>query len=113
MIDKIRLLVNTGARAKVWENGRGNTVTNSYIGSVDRYHFDYTLCTKSVGFEQFDTEQDAHYFGMWVNREERLTVTYSEGDLTLVDCPSAESFKAEMDDAESFYKRAEAATAGS
>jgi len=102
-IEKIKQIISSGARPSTWENDRGATIMDAYVGGEDRYRFDRLLCTKDAGFEQFDTDQDAHYFGMWVNREKRVTVTYSEGDLTLVLCPSAESFKAEIADAESFF----------
>jgi len=102
-IEKLKQIVNAGARPSTWENERGNTVTNAYVGGEDRYRFDSSLCTKDAGFEQFDTDQDASYFGVWVNRKERVTLTYSEGDLTLVVCPSAETFNAEMADAERVY----------
>lgn len=102
-LKKIKQLIDTGARPSTWENERGNTITNAYIGSVDRYQFDSQLCTKDAGFEQFDTDQDASYFGVWVNRKERVTLTYSEGDLTLVTCPSSDTFRAEIQDAERVY----------
>jgi len=83
-------------------NERGNRV---YPGSRhgDRYLYDFKVCTKEKGWRQYDTSQDAWYFGMWVHMEEMLTFTYCEGDLTLVVCPTKESFKAELDNAAEFY----------
>jgi len=102
-IQRLKNIVSLGASFQEWVNERGNAVTSSHIGSVDRYKFDFEICTPSLGFEQFDTDQDAHYFGVWVNAEERVTVTYAEGDLTLVACASLEGFKAEIADAEECY----------
>jgi len=53
----------------------------SYDGS--RYHFDTEVCQSSRGWHQYDTEQDAWYFGVWVNPELRAVLTYAEGDITL------------------------------
>ena len=68
----------------------------------DRYRYDFDDKFRKE-WEQFDTHQDAWYFGVWVNIKERKTFTYAEGDRTLVECPTLESFKAELADAERFY----------
>ena len=112
IIERIKKIINDGARPSTWVNDRGNTVTTGFVGSCDRYVFDTQLCTKEAGFEQFDTDQDAHYFGVWVSRDNRATVTYAEGDLTLVACASEEGFKAEIADAEKFYGKAPPAFIG-
>lgn len=70
---------------------------------ADRYVYDFKLCTPALGWKQFDTKQDAHYFGFWVNVEQRLTFTYCEGDRTLVECPDIEHLRAELADATEFY----------
>ena len=85
-------------------NERGNKVYRLFVGpNADRYHFDFKVCTVDQGWEQFDTDQDAWYFGVWVHVERRLTVTYAEGDLTVVSCPTLETFRFELKDAEEFY----------
>lgn len=83
-------------------NERGNLV---YRGSRhgERYLYDFKICTAAKGWRQYDTSQDDWYFGVWVHMEEMLTFTYCEGDLSLVVCPTKESFKAELDDAAEFY----------
>ena len=86
-----------------WTNKRGNQVYSGFIGSRDRLEFDFGSCSAENGWKQFDTDQDAWYFGVWVNIEKRMTVTYAEGDLTVVVCPSLETFRAELEDAEKFY----------
>lgn len=69
----------------------------------ERYAFDFGICRSRYGWEQFDTNQDAWYFGVWYHSNKRLTLTYAEGDITLVECPTIESFKATMEDAARFY----------
>lgn len=84
-------------------NERGNQVYSAFIGSRDRLHFDFNECKSEDGWKQYQTEQDASYFGMWIHIEKRMTVTYVEGDLIVVTCPSIETFRAEIEDAEKFY----------
>jgi len=69
----------------------------------DRYTYDFDLCIPSKGWTQYDTTQDAWYFGMWVHVADRKIFTYCEGDRILVACSTDEGFKAELADAESFY----------
>lgn len=49
---------------------------------MNRYTFDFKLCTYERGWCQIDTHQDASYFGIWTSPSERRIVTYCEGDLT-------------------------------
>jgi len=105
-LEKVKSLIEAGARGTDRVNERGNKVSDCFAGSLDRYYFDSKLCAPSGGFEQFDTQQDASYFGVWVSREEMAIVTYAEGDLSLVACASADSFKAEIKSMEEFYGEA-------
>lgn len=52
---------------------------------MDRYPFDLRICTYADGWAQVDTEQDAHYFGQWVNPWKRRFASYVEGDCKLVE----------------------------
>ena len=80
-----------------WENKLGNKVTDlGLFLHIDRYIFDSEYCASEKGWKQYDTTQDASYFGIWVHLEDRLILTYCEGDLTLVDCPDNEHLKAEL-----------------
>jgi hypothetical protein len=85
-----------------YTNDRGNKVRSSHIGG-DRYQFDFNVCAVKDGWQQYDTHQDAWYFGVWVHIEGRVTVTFAEGDLTVVECPTNDNFKAELRDAAAFY----------
>jgi len=84
-------------------NNRGNKITRKFCQFRDRYHYDFEQCTKAKGWKQYDTRQDASYFGVWVHVAERKVLTFCEGDETLVECPTLETFKAELDDAAEFY----------
>jgi|19_taG_2_1085344.scaffolds.fasta_scaffold133391_1 hypothetical protein len=55
------------------------------------------------GWRQYDTDHDASYFGVWVNHDERLVLDYTEGDVSLVVCPTAESFQSELVSLGEFY----------
>lgn len=78
---------------------QGNEVKRSFL-PVDRYYFDFGRCK---GWKQFDTSQDAWYFGVWVNMEDRKILTYAEGDITEITCFSEESFLAELKEMSRFY----------
>jgi len=52
-------------------NQFGNEITRSFEGDIDRYKFDFGLCSYSKGWIQFDTDQDAWYFGVWIHKEKR------------------------------------------
>ncbi len=89
-----------------WINERGakcedNPVNEDVIGS--RYIYDTTLCPAKEGWKQYDTDQDAWYFGVWVNIEKREIVTYAEGDEIIVNCPTQEVFEAELQHMAKFY----------
>ena len=81
-------------------NERGNLVERSFHEARDRYHYDFDQCR---GWTQYDTNQDAWYFGIWVNPETRQILTFAEGDETLVTCPTADSYHAELADMAAFY----------
>ncbi|MBF0350935.1 MAG: hypothetical protein HQM11_07870 [SAR324 cluster bacterium] len=70
----------------------------NYYGFYEgnRYFFDYHVCLRSEGWRQYDTYQDAWYFGMWIHPEERLIFTYAEGDTILQEFATKEDFLREM-----------------
>lgn len=83
-------------------NAHGNIVERWFSDRLTRYTFD-GLCDRSTGWAQYDTEQDASYFGVWVHIEERRILTYAEGDITLVSCRDDAHLKAELDDMARLY----------
>jgi len=84
-------------------NERGCAVARTVHFEYDRYQFDMVHCDPTEGWEQYDTSQDASYFGVWVRRSTRETVTYAEGDITHVTAPTDETFAAELADMAKFY----------
>lgn len=86
-----------------YTNKNGCTVTGTFHPECDRYQFDMKRCAAEDGWEQYDTDQDAHYFGVWVRRSTRETVTYAEGDITHVEAPTDEAFAAELAGMAEFY----------
>lgn len=83
-------------------NERGNAVYH-WFGSADRYVVDFAEDRQEQGWEQFDTDQDACYFGLWVNWAKLMTLSYAEGDWYLVVCPDREHYLAEIQSAIEFY----------
>ncbi len=72
-----------------------NTVEN-FQHDGNRYDFDSGLCSAKNGWAQYDTREDASYFGVWVHLENRWIFTFAEGDATSVKCPTAELFALEL-----------------
>lgn len=81
-------------------NERGNTITDTFFLERSRYHYDGSL---GPAWRQYDTDQDAWYFGVWVNTAERTIITFAEGDESVTICPTAESFRAEIESMAEFY----------
>lgn len=84
-------------------NDLGNLVLELGHHDGERYTYDFEICTPKQGWQQYDTSQDAWYFGVWVQAEKRWILTYAEGDLSLVQCLTQDSFKAELASMAEFY----------
>jgi hypothetical protein len=89
-----------------YEHSSDNLIHRGFILNGDRYIFDFDHCSKKTGFQQYDTSQDAWYFGTWVNIKELSTVTYAEGDLTVKLLESKEAMKEELERMATFYGEA-------
>ncbi|MGO9110711.1 MAG: hypothetical protein ACLP9L_15935 [Thermoguttaceae bacterium] len=83
-------------------NQQGNTVIHRNR-SADRYLFDFDDDFRAAGWLQFDTDQDAWYYGVWVNPKTLRTLSYCEGDVYLVICPDVEHYNAEIKAACEFH----------
>ena len=66
-------------------------IKNSFAPG-DRYYYDFKKCLPSNGWCQFDTSQDASYFGNWINPLTYELLSYCEGDVTHTTCGTAEDF---------------------
>jgi hypothetical protein len=86
-----------------FDNARGNAVLNLGLHQGERYFYDFEVCTPAEGWKQYDTDQDASYFGVWVQMESRWILTFAEGDVSLVQCPTVETFRAELANMAEFY----------
>lgn len=91
------------------DNERGNAVYDRFFPS-ERYSVDFADNFCSEGWLQFDTDQDAHYFGVWLNPRLRVSLSYAEGDWTLVECPTRDSYLAEVQHMIEFYGEGQVAT---
>ena len=67
----------------------GNTIYRAFLVHADRYLFDFNL---GEGWKQFDTQDDAPYLGRWLNKVERQTLAYVEGDVYFVQCKDDVSY---------------------
>ena len=61
----------------------------------ERYEVDFASDRKN--WDQFDTDQDAPYFGVWVNPTELQILQYAEGDWYFIQCQSYEQYNRETD----------------
>lgn len=71
----------------------------------ERYLIDFAEDFHSEGWKQYDTWQDAPYFGVWTNKTLRCILTYAEGDWSLVKCDTDEAYLMEYNEADAFYQR--------
>lgn len=83
-------------------NDRGNSIQRGFYPS-GRYVVDFAEDYKDEGWQQFDTDQDAHYFGTWVNSKKFQNLAYCEGDWSLVTCEDVEHYNAEIKSMIDFY----------
>lgn len=70
---------------------------------LDRYYFDFGMCSGSKGFCQVDNHQDAWYYGQWINPFSLRKVSYCEGDVYEIECDTVEEFVAEVERMMRFY----------
>ncbi len=88
------------ADADEMPDDRGNPTRKLFL-PADRYLFDFNLDLKA--WLQFDTDSDASYFGIWVNKTTLRILSYVEGDVSFTQCPDAVAFDAEIAALCSFY----------
>lgn len=81
-------------------NQRGNHVDRAFR-ETGSYAFASTL--PEQGFQQYPTDQDAAWFGVWINVSDRKVFTFAEGDCITVMCPTQASFIAELEYLKSCY----------
>jgi hypothetical protein len=84
-------------------NEFGNIIHRWFRSGAGRYHWDFGPCQEKFGWKQYDTDQDASYFGVWVHLERRLVLTYCEGDVSLVVCATDDLLRAQLQSMAEFY----------
>jgi hypothetical protein len=84
------------------QTGIGSAIYRTFHPS-ERYMIDFADDFTAEGWEQFDTDQDAHYFGVWVNPKTRQVLTYAEGDWSLTESPDHQLYNAEIQRMIEFY----------
>lgn len=90
-------------------NRTGCIIKRSSHPMRERYYYDCEL-NASKGWCQYDTDQDASYFGVWVNISTMEVLTYCEGDVSHVFAQNSELFKAELQSLVEFYNPSAFAT---
>ena len=80
-------------------NKNGCTIIRSFHLYRERYHYDFSL----FGWENYDTPQDASYFGVWVNKNALSVITFAVGDEVRAIAPDQKAFEAELADMARFY----------
>jgi hypothetical protein len=95
---RLRHLKRALKTAPLETNQRGNAVERWF-----RPCSSYTFDAKLREYHRYSTDQDAEWFGVWVDVVRRKVFTYAEGDCILVSCSTDEGFAAELADMEAFY----------
>lgn len=91
------------------ETEAGNELFGLFLPD-ERYVIDFADDFRDEGWQQYDTDQDAHYFGVWVNPVLFQTLSYVEGDWSWVKCANEHQYQEEIDSMNAFYKPAPAWT---
>jgi hypothetical protein len=63
----------------------------------------YRLYSELKNFQQWFTDQDAWYFGIWVNPEKFTILQYIEGDIYILILQDKEAYQNELKRLEDFY----------
>lgn len=74
----------------------GNRLWDCSACGGDRYAFDFAHCGLKSDWYQYDTAQDANYYGIWVNPVKRQIVSYTEGDIRFIQADDADGYRAEL-----------------
>ncbi len=89
---------------KKFDITEGGTRKHYYhVAMSDRYVFDFGHCGGNSDWYQYDTKEDASYFGNWVNPVTLETVSYAEGDVCLTRCASPEDYAREIGEMDNFF----------
>ena len=82
--------------AELTSAGKAGCEVRTLIHEVDRYIVDFAEDFTAEGWQQFDTDQDAAYFGVWINPRTFQVLQYAEGDWELIDCHDRDRYRGEV-----------------
>ena len=85
----------------------GNPLEMLFVINGDRYAMDFRECGNRSDWYQYDTDQDAWYYGHWLNPVLRLMVAYVEGDIYVTTCATVDDYRRELEALDAFCKRLE------
>lgn len=91
-------------------SGKAGCEVRTIIHEIDRYVVDFATDFRSEGWQQFDTDQDASYFGVWLNPRTFQVLQYAEGDWQLIDCHDRDRYRGEVQRLIDFHAPGEIAT---
>lgn len=89
-------------RQKPAKDGSGEL--RRIFADVERYCIDFGAL--QLGWEQFDTDQDAPYFGVWTHDKQREVLTVCEGDWTLSRYNDQAAYATALEQLREYYGKA-------
>jgi hypothetical protein len=84
-------------------NRQGNWLTRDNWHQRDTSYYFKKLVIEG-NFEVYSTSQDAPYFGVYVDFDNYVIITFAEGDEHTVYCLNQEQFHKELHAMDKFYK---------
>jgi hypothetical protein len=98
--------VDRKTRGWIWDNETRRETLTFFSPYSSRYIVEAKICKPSDGWVQYDTDQDAWYFGVWVNLGLQAVACYAEGDLTFTFDALNAGFKEQLKSMNDFYGEA-------
>jgi hypothetical protein len=78
-------------------SNQGNPMNCWFTTDGERYSMDFSYCGNRADWYQWDSKQDAWYYGQWVNPVTKQILSYIEGDISLISCQTPDQYRAELD----------------
>lgn len=86
-IEKFKKLSDT----RTHTDEKGISIYENRMGD-NRYAYDQILCNPKHGWIQFDTSEDAAWFGIWTHAVEHFVVVYAEKDVSIIHIPEKQDW---------------------
>lgn len=81
-------------------NEQGNWVVYDWWPLRERDYYD-----AMPHLDPYSTDQDAPYFGVWIDWDNRVVVSFAEGDETVAYCINDYQFQLELEAVDNFYQK--------